>query len=126
MHVVHHTHLPCECSAGLRRLVAAGRDQGIAAFEVWLMTLEPGAATRELWHVGELVAVAQEGSGKLLVDGGPQRFRAPCSLLVPAGCSFQVANNGSTPLQLVWVCTHAPQPVADDPQATPGRKAEEL
>ena len=114
MHIVHHAHLHCERSHGERRLVAACRDQGITGFEVWTMTLDPGAATRELRHAGELVAIAQSGAGKLLVDGGPQRFTAPCSLLIPSGCTFQVANNGGAPLQLVWVCTQAPQPVGDD------------
>lgn len=109
MHVVHHAHLSSERHAGELRLVAACRDQGITAFEVWLTTLEPGAATDELRHGGELVALAQQGGGKLLVDGGPQRFHAPCSLLIPRGCRFQIANNGSTPLQLVWVCTDAPR-----------------
>lgn len=77
--------------------------------------LEPGAATRELHHAGELVAIVQEGAGRLQVDGGPQRFHAPCSLLMPAGCGFQVTNNGSVPLQLPCVVfTQAPKPVGDD------------
>ena len=113
MHIVHHAHLPCVRRPGERRLVAACRDQGIAGFEVWMVTLEPGGATGELRHAGELVAVAHEGAGKLLVDGGPQRFQAPCSLLIPAGCTFQVANNGGSPLHLVWVCTQAPRAVDD-------------
>jgi mannose-6-phosphate isomerase-like protein (cupin superfamily) len=117
MHIVHHAHLNCEHRQGELRLVAAGREQGIAAFEVWLTTLEPGATTREMCHDGELVAVAHAGAGKLLVDGGPQRFQAPCSLLVPAGSSFRIANNGGAPLHLVWVCTRPPRPVDDDPPA---------
>lgn len=113
MYIVHHAHLRREHAHGEYRLVAACRDQGIAAFEVWTTMLEPGAATRELHHAGELVAIVHEGAGKLLVDGGPQRFHAPCSLLIPAGCSFQVTNTGSVPLQLLWVFTQAPQPVDD-------------
>lgn len=109
MHVVHHAHLSSERHAGELRLVAACRDQGITAFEVWLSTLEPGAATAELRHGGELVVLAQQGGGKLLVDGGPQRFHAPSSLLIPRGCCFQIRNNGSTPLQLVWVGTDTPR-----------------
>jgi mannose-6-phosphate isomerase-like protein (cupin superfamily) len=118
MHIVHHAHLRCESTHGEHRLVAVCRDQGIAAFEVWTSTLEPGAATRAMRHAGELVAVAHEGAGKLLVDGGPQRFHAPCSLLIPAGSSFQVANNGGAPLRLVWVCTQAPRSVDDDGPST--------
>lgn len=118
MLIVHHAHLRCESTHGEHRLVAVSRDQGIAAFEVWTSTLEPGAATRAMRHDGELVAVAHEGCGKLLVDGGPQRFHAPCSLLIPAGSSFQVANNGGAPLRLVWVCTRAPRPADDDGLST--------
>lgn len=113
MHIVHHAHLRCEHADGEHRLVAVGRDQGIAAFEVWTTRLDPGAATREMRHGGELVAIAHEGAGKLLVDGGPQRFQAPCSLLIPAGCCFRVANNGSAPLHLVWVCTEPPRPAGE-------------
>jgi len=113
MHVVHHAHLDSERADGELRLVAACREQGITAFEVWLTTLDPGAATREQCHAGELVVIAQQGGGKLLLDGGPQRFHAPCSLLIPPGCLFQIANNGATPLQLVWVCTLTPRPVAE-------------
>lgn len=116
MHVVHHAHLACRHADGQRQLVAAGPEQGITAFEVWLGTLEPGATTAELRHGGQLVVVAQQGSGKLLIDGGPQRFQAPCSLLVPAGRLFRIANNGSTALQLVWVCTEAPRSSRPSPE----------
>lgn len=118
MHIVHHAHLRCVSEDGEHRLVAACRDQGIHAFQVWISTLEPGSSTCEMHHGGELVAVAHEGSGKLLVDGGPQRFHAPCSLLIPAGCTFQVANNGGAPLRLVWVCTQAPRRLDDDGPST--------
>ncbi len=111
MLIVHHAHLRCEHAHGEHRLVAAGRDQGVAAFEVWTSTLEPGASSCEMRHAGELVAVVHEGTGKLLVDGGRQRFQAPCSLFIPAGSAFQVSNNGAATLRLVWVCTRAPRPV---------------
>lgn len=109
MHVVHHAHLSRQRRGGEWRLVAACGEQGITAFEVWVGTLEPGDATAELRQLGQLVVLAQQGAGKLLVDGGPQRFQAPCSLLPPPGCSFRIANNGSTPLQLVWVGAPAPR-----------------
>lgn len=118
MHIVHHAHLRCEHAGGEHRLVAVGHEQGITAFEVWTTRLDPGAATREMRHGGELVAVAHEGAGKLLIDGGPQRFQAPCSLLIPAGCCFRVANNGGAPLHLVWVGTQPPRPT-DEPSDLP-------
>lgn len=123
MHIVHHAHLRCERSHGEHRLVAACREQGIAGFVVWMSTLEPGAATREMRHDGELVAVAHAGAGKLLLDGGPQRFQSPCSLLIPPGCSFHVANNGGAPLHLFWVCTRPPRPVDDAIPTAPEESA---
>lgn len=116
MHIVHHAHLRCEHARGEHRLVAACREQGVGAFEVWTSVLEPGAATDAMRHDGELVAVAHEGAGKLLIDGGRQRFQAPCSLFIPAGSTFQVSNHGAVPLRLVWVCTQPPRPVADTPR----------
>lgn len=108
MYIVHHAHLSSEQQGGIRRLVAADHRQGIRGFEVWMLTLEPGAATQELRHAGELIAVALQGCGKLLVDGGPQRFQAPSTLVVPPDTVFQLANNGSIPLEVAAVFTRAP------------------
>lgn len=108
MHVVHHAHLSCDRNGGTRQLVAADHHQGIGQFQVWVLSLEPGASTGEQRHGGELVAIVLQGGGKLRIDGGPQRFQAPCTLVIPRGAVFQVANNGSTPLELVTVFTQAP------------------
>lgn len=108
MHIVHHAHLSSDRHGGTRQLVAADHHQGIGQFQVWVVSLEPGASTGEQRHAGELVAIALVGSGKLRVDGGPQRFQAPCTLVIPRGAVFQVTNNGSVPLELVTVFTQAP------------------
>jgi quercetin dioxygenase-like cupin family protein len=108
MHIVHHAHLSCDQQGGARQLVAADHHQGIGQFQVWVVTLDPGAATGEQRHAGELVAIALQGSGKLLVDGGPQRFQAPCTLVIPRDAVFHVVNNGSTTLELVTVFTRPP------------------
>ena len=108
MHVVQHAHLPHLSAAGELRIAAADSSRGISAFEVWVRTLEAGAHTDCQRHAGELVVLALTGGGKLLVDGGPQRFSGPCTLVIPAGVQFQLVNNGTAPLQLVWVFTDAP------------------
>ena len=115
MHIVHHAHLGGDCRGGTRQLVAADHRLGIGQFQVWVLTLDPGAATDEQRHGGELVAIALQGGGKLLVDGGPQRFHAPCTLVIPRGAAFHLVNNGSTPLELVTVFTQPPTRIADDP-----------
>jgi mannose-6-phosphate isomerase-like protein (cupin superfamily) len=43
------------------------------------------------------------GCGKLLIDGGPQRFSAPCTVLVPPHRPFRFVNDGAEALQLVAV-----------------------
>jgi quercetin dioxygenase-like cupin family protein len=112
MHVVHHAHLSCDQQGGTRQLIAADHHQGIGQFQVWVVTLDPGAATGEQRHAGELVAIALQGCGKLLVDGGPQRFQAPCTLVIPRDAVFHVVNNGSSTLELVTVFTQRPTPLA--------------
>jgi quercetin dioxygenase-like cupin family protein len=108
MHVIHHAHLSRPALDGEQSFPVAGRTCGIAAFEIWMHTLAPGAESAERRHDGELAAVALAGSGKLLIDGGPQRFHSPCTLVIPAGCEFRLVNNASVPLQFVVVCTEAP------------------
>lgn len=108
MHVVQHAHLAHLNVAGEMRVAAADGQRGLNAFEVWVRTLEPAAHTEMLSHAGELVVLALAGNGKLLIDGGPLRFAGPCTLVIPPGQAFQLANNSVLPLQLVWVFTRAP------------------
>lgn len=100
MRVIHHSH--CGGGPGTATIVA-GPAQGVQHFEVATERLEPGAESPRSRHDGELVAVALAGCGKLIVDGGPQRFHAPCTLLLPRDAEFRVVNNGAVVLQLVWV-----------------------
>ena len=109
MHIVQHLH-PIGCR-GERALAVAGPSQGQTHFEVWLGALAPGEHGTVSRHDGELVVLVLAGSGKLLVDGGPQRFIAPCTLLIPPGFSFEIVNNGTTTLQLVSVFSAAPVPI---------------
>jgi quercetin dioxygenase-like cupin family protein len=117
MHIVHHAHLRCDHQGGAHQLVAVDHRQGLGQFQVWVLTLDPGAATGEQQHAGELVAIALQGGGKLLIDGGPQCFQAPCTLVIPRGAVFHVVNTGSASLQLVAVFTQPPRPLAP---AAPG------
>ena len=51
------------------------------------------------------------GQGKLLIDDGPQRFAAPCTVLIPPATPYQFVNNGTTLLETVVVFTEEPQAV---------------
>ena len=110
MHVVHHAHLKPQRGDGEQRLAAADRSLGVQAFEVWMHGLEPGAHSAECRHDGELVVLLLSGCGKLLIDGGPQRLAAPCTVLVPPGRPFQFVNHGCEPMQMVVVRAAAPLP----------------
>lgn len=108
MHVVRHAHLPHLHIGGELRIAAADGSRGIRGFEVWIRTLDAGVHTEALVHDGELVVLALAGGGKLVIDGGPQRFNGPCTLLIPPRLQFELVNDGSAPLELVWVFTAAP------------------
>jgi mannose-6-phosphate isomerase-like protein (cupin superfamily) len=110
MHIVHHAHLKPQRCDGEQRFAAADRSLGVHGFEVWMRRLDPGAYGAASRHDGELVVLVLSGCGKLLLDGGPQRFAAPCTVLVPPGRLFQFVNLGSEPLQMVAVGCAAPQP----------------
>lgn len=109
MHVFPHAHLPAWQQGGEHGIAAAGAASGVAGFEVWVRTLQPGAASATLCHHGALVVLALGGSGRLRLDAGPLRFTGPCTLVLPAGQPFQFANPGPLPLQLVWVFTDPPR-----------------
>lgn len=110
MYVVQHLH-PIG-SRGERALAVAGPGQGQSRFEVWLGSLDPGEHGAVSRHDGELIVLVLAGCGKLVVDGGPQRFLAPCTLRIPPGLGFEIVNNGTMPLQLVSVFSAGPAPVA--------------
>jgi quercetin dioxygenase-like cupin family protein len=112
MHVIHHAMLPRQADAGCSRQTLAGAELGGAPFEVQSLALEPGGCTPPATHPAACVVLALEGSGKLVLDGGPERFQAPCTLLVPAGATHCIVNNAAAPLQLV--CVHAAAPHPED------------
>jgi quercetin dioxygenase-like cupin family protein len=118
MHIVHHVHLDHLHTDGESQLLAADHRLGLRHFEVRLSSLDPGAHGPQRRHDGELVVVVLAGQGKLLIDGGPQRFAAPCTLIIPPATPYQLANHGAQPLETVIVFTSAP--TALDGVATAG------
>ena len=118
MHVLAHTPLVHQRLGGELSLVAVDRSRGVDGFEVWVHTLDALAQTAERQHGGELVVLVLAGGGKLLIDGSPQRFNAPCTLLIPPNAPFQLVNNGAATMQLVWVFTESPIAVSSTPERT--------
>jgi mannose-6-phosphate isomerase-like protein (cupin superfamily) len=110
MHIVHHAHLMTLYGDGEQYVAVADKSLGVMGFEVSMRRLEPGAHSVQTRHQGELVVLVLSGCGKLLIDGGPQRFAAPCTVLVPPTRTFQFVNHGSEPMQMVAVCCATPVP----------------
>jgi mannose-6-phosphate isomerase-like protein (cupin superfamily) len=103
MRIVNHTALVHEALQGLQRACVAGAPQGLHRFEVWVDRIEPGASTPPACHGVEQALIVLDGSGKLLLADGPQRFQAPCTVVVPAGAEHQVTNVGTGVLRLIAV-----------------------
>lgn len=106
MYVVHHQPSSADGARGHRRVLAAGPDFGITCFEATLHTLDAGAALTPRAPQGargESAAVVLNGGGKLLVDGAPYRFHAPCTLLLPPADDLAIVNNGVEPLQVLII-----------------------
>jgi len=101
MHVIDHSTLPRQRELGRQRFAAASTQLGSTHLEIWVETLEPNARAQLLPLDRERVALVLAGHGTLHVDGAPQRFHAPCSLMLPSGAEAAVINIGAEPLQLV-------------------------
>ena len=115
MNIISHTMLPRRLLEGCSTQTVAGAALCQAPFEVQVHTLDAGASAEPETHPEAQVVLALAGSGKLLMDGGPLRFSAPCTLLIPARSSFQFVNNAATPMQLVSVF----QPTLDQDASQP-------
>lgn len=111
MHIVHHAQIRSTGSSVNHSTLLAGRSMGLEAFEILLLTLAPGAITPPQTHAGELVVLAMGGAGRLLIDGGQQRFGGNCTLLIPPHRLFQVGSFGTAALQTFWIYTRLPAPL---------------
>lgn len=101
--------LPAFALPGLVHRTAAGPDSGVATMEVWLQTVEPGAATPVHRHDCEEAVVILSGSGRLSVEGEPDADFGPDStLVVPRGAVHRIVNTGAGPMTLVAALGPAP------------------
>jgi quercetin dioxygenase-like cupin family protein len=118
MYVIHHSPAEPTGAEGEQRLALTDPAQGITRFAAWLHTLAPGARTLPLRHQGERAVLVLDGSGKLLVDGAPQRFQSPCTLVVPPGTEHELVNQGATPMQFVVIHADTGMALLHGPPAT--------
>jgi mannose-6-phosphate isomerase-like protein (cupin superfamily) len=115
MNVIHHTMLPRRTGEGCCTQSVAGADLGRLPFEVEVQTVEANAATEETTAAAARVVLVLAGSGRLVLESGSQRFQSPCTLLIPAGASFQMINTATSQLQLVAVFIPCTSPEVAEP-----------
>lgn len=94
-------------SPGLQILRMAGPTLGTAGFDCWLLSLAPHASCDGRKEAGEHVLLVLQGLGKLLLAGAPQRFSAPCTLVLPPWTDYRLVNQGTETLQLLAVSSPA-------------------
>lgn len=116
MHIIQHDLPQPSDEPGVHRVHVAGPGLGVQAFDCWLLTLAPQASSEgradDAAGQGVHVLVALAGRGKLLLAGAPQRFAAPCTLLLPPQTDYRIVSQGVEPLQLLSI--RAPQPARDE------------
>ena len=115
MNVIHHSMLARQSHDGCCVQTVAGAELCKAPFEVQVLSVDAGGRTSHETACHAHVLLALTGSGKLLLDSGPQRFSAPCTLVIPARTGFQLVNNAATPMQLVSVFLPAGSPEVIQP-----------
>jgi len=93
---------------GLSHRTVAGPLQGFHSLEVWVQTVDPGAATPVHRHDCEEAIVILEGQGVLALDGGEQAFGPGETLLIPRNAVHQVTCDGPEPLRLIAALGAAP------------------
>lgn len=109
MHIIQHDLPQPSDEPDVQRVHVAGPSLGVQDFDCWLLLLAPQASSegRAENPGGQdtQVIVVLAGRGKLLLAGAPQRFAAPCTLLLPPQTDYRVVNQGAEPMQLLWIRT---------------------
>jgi mannose-6-phosphate isomerase-like protein (cupin superfamily) len=86
----------------------AGADQGLKTFEVWRLSLAPGAEIPAFIFQGEVAALTMQGAGRIVVDGQTVDLRPDTTLVIPAGASRRMVNTGSEELVLLLIRQQVP------------------
>lgn len=119
MSVVKNSEIEKFALPGLVHQTLASRKQGAAEFEVWMQTVEPGAATPIHRHDAEEVILVLRGRGELTIEGETVKFNPDTTLIIPRNAVHQLVNTGHEELFLVAalnmnpvkVCTPDGEPI---------------
>jgi len=87
--------------------LASGADL-LQHLEVWMQTLDPGAATPTHYHECEEVIVVLRGAGRLVVAGETTEFGPGTTLVVSPKVIHQLINGGGEEMCLVVGMSETP------------------
>lgn len=106
--IVRHDQVEEHCLPGLAHRTVAGPAQGLESMEIWVQTVEPGAATPVHRHDCEEAIVILEGSGTLVMGDDETPFGPATTLVIPRDAVHQVKNTGPHAIRLVAALATAP------------------
>lgn len=86
---------------GITHRTLAGPAQGVQRMEVWMQTLERGAATPVHRHDCEEVIVVLSGSGRCVIENEPLDFGPDSTLVVPRNAVHQLINTSGEEICLI-------------------------
>jgi mannose-6-phosphate isomerase-like protein (cupin superfamily) len=93
---------------GLKHQTLASAGDGLGHLEVWMQTLDPGAATPVHYHECEEVIVVVRGAGRLSVAGQSTNFGPGTTLVAPPRECHQLTNTGSEEMFLIAGLSETP------------------
>lgn len=93
---------------GIVHRTIAGAQHGLKGIEVWMQTIEPGAATPMHSHDCEEVVVILRGSGHFTIEGEENPFGPNSTLVIPPEAVHQVANSGNEEMFLIAAFSATP------------------
>lgn len=81
----------------------ATRSQGANSFEVWRSSVAPGGSTPLHKHETEEVFIVLRGQGEVQVGDQVIQFKAPATVIAPAGVPHQLRNTGDEPTDQIVI-----------------------
>ena len=81
----------------------ATKSHGAKEHEVWRTSIAPGSKTPRHVHSSEETFVILKGEGIVVVGKEKVPFKAPCTVIAPAGVPHQVINTGKKPTEAIVI-----------------------
>lgn len=108
MAVIDNSSRPVFAIPGIRHQTLASIADQLNHVEVWLQTLEPGAASPVHYHECEEVVLILRGSGRLVLGEQAEEFGPGSTLIVASKIVHQLINTGSGELSLIAALSETP------------------